>query len=110
MNIFKYLSRTVKEYIFYRRAKLLCSQSLAKNNLTAWEKQFLTSIKNKRILTQKQFNKLSEISTKSSIILRRKPRSINTHRDFFHDSGDINLCFCEKHGVSWGDVHDFDRD
>jgi len=78
--------------------------------LTKWERNFVDSLKNKDplTLTEKQLNKLDEIYIKKN---RPKLRGHNVHAAIYDDSWEENSDprFCDKYGVSYDDVHDFDR-
>jgi len=77
---------------------------------TDWERKFIRSIKGNIYLTNKQFNKLQEIYQ-----IADKPR-VNRQVTRYSIYDEEEECcgsdprFSKKNGVSWDDVHDFDRD
>lgn len=103
------LFKKFKEYKRVRQLKLLYKKCSERDNLTAWEKTFLKSLDCKTSLTEKQLLKLTEISVKRGK-LRGQPQSFIIYDDSWSSEENSDTRFCEKHGVSWGYVHDFDRD
>jgi hypothetical protein len=103
------LLKKFKEYKRLKKLKLLHKKCMAKDNLTDWEKTFLKSLGGKTSLTEKQLSKLTEISIKTGP-LRGKPVYSITYEDSWYSEENTDPRFCEKQGVSWGDIHDFDRD
>lgn len=98
-----------KEYKKSRKMKILYKKCSERDNLTAWENTFLKSLDWKTSLTEKQLLKLTEISVKKGQ-LRGQRVFATMYDDSWSSEENSDPRFCEKHGVSWGDVHDFDRD
>lgn len=106
------LGRLLKKFKEYRRVKnikLLYKKCSERDNLTSWENTFLKSLDWKTSLTEKQLFKLTEISLKKGQ-LRGQRVFATMYDDSWSSEENSDPRFCEKHGVSWGDVHDFDRD
>lgn len=103
---FRYSKEGRKE----REIVLMLKCCSSKKNLTNWEDTFIKSVQGNVSLTDKQYIKLKEIY--HSIDMPRL-RGRTTHLAILDDawSGEnLDPRFCNKHNVSWNDVHDFDRD
>ena len=75
--------------------------------LTDWEKNFLKSIEGKECLSIKQSLKLKEITEKTT--LRGRKNIFVNYDDSWSSSEYADPRFNEIHGVSYDDVHNFDR-
>ena len=92
-----YLENKRKRNIIYMQQS--CSK---KKFLTKWESNFIQCLDGKKVLTDRQFKKLEEIYKKSE-----QPR-VRRYRK--HIAEEIDSRFCDKYGVSWDEIHDFDKD
>jgi len=106
-----FLETMLNKYKESRRKKDIAkthSSCLKRKYLTSWEDTFLKSIDGKLDLTDKQFSKLQEIyRSPDSPKIRGYNREIVMFDDAWEENSDPR--FCEKHGVSYDDVHDFDK-
>lgn len=109
MVILERLLNKIKDFRKKQLVKSLHFKCSKKKYLTDWEKTFIKSLEGKFTLSDKQILKLTEISEKRDI-LRGRHQLVTMLDDSWSYEENTNQCFCEKHGVSWGDVHDFDRD
>jgi len=110
-----YFKKTIKNWETKKESKRLFKmvKKISKREyLTKWENNFVDSVKNKDLatLTSKQVAKLEEIyrSPDTSHSLRQKS-VVSSFAHAYSDGGNTDLRFCEKNGVSYDDVHDFDK-
>ena len=106
MNFLENMLNKIKEY--FRRRTILkmhkfCSE---KRHLTRWENNFIKSIKGDFNLSEKQYKKLLEIY-KTPDISRLRGHNPYVIDDEWEVNSDPR--YCDKHGVSYDDVHDFDK-
>ncbi len=107
------LSRLIKKFKEYKNKKqiiFLNKKVNSRSDLTYWEKNFIKSIKDKDVLTDKQFNKLKEIAFAPNRLRLRGSQCFSSIFDNSCKIQDSDPRYCDLHGVSWDDVHDFDRD
>ena len=92
-----------------KRLEMMINRSLEKRHLTLWEKSFLKDISKKDILSlsEKQVNKLEEIYDNFDLPRRR---GYSVQEEDIFEEGTKSVPYCYKYGVSYDDVHDFDRD
>jgi len=110
-----FLENTLKRYKLFKRKRAIqrmyqkCS---TKKYLTRWEKNFINSIKGNLDLSEKQLYKLQEIHhSPDRPIIRGQYHYVALIDDLsFRDDENSDPRFCERHGVSYDDVHDFDKD
>jgi len=82
-----------------------CAQ---RKHTTKWESTFVRSIEGKTFLTDKQFSKLKEIYQSAD---RPRVRGHLRHAVMCDDTwSKVDPRYCDKHSVSWDEVHDFDKD
>lgn len=94
-----------------RRLRNLIEKTLKKKHLSSWEKTFISSIEKRDLLSlsEKQVSKLEEICSNPDR-LRIRGRGNPTVFDVAWDIGkEVDRRFSNKYGVSYDDVHDFDR-
>lgn len=106
-------SRLLKKFKDYKNKKqiiFLNKKVNSRSDLTSWEKNFIKSIKDKNVLTDKQFIKLKEIAFAPNRLRLRGSQCFSSIFDDSRKSQNSDPRYCDLHGVSWDDVHDFDRD
>ena len=103
MSIIENLLKIYRQYKRKKSIHRMTTFCLKKKHLTSWESNFIKAIKGNCTLTSKQYNKLLEIYKKQD-----KPRRLFSYEDFEEDINSDSR-FCEKYGVSYDDVHNFDR-
>jgi len=112
--MFNYLTGLIKSWADNkerRRLRNVIEKSFDKKHLTSWEKKFLASIENRDLLklSTKQLRKLNEISASPDIPrIRGQSQHFTVFDDAWEDENS-DPRYSDRHGVSYDDVHDFDK-